>query len=325
MTDTHHTNDIWPTDHDVLDRPTQQHLAEKLLPIYTEILAQEKIPHSPSLLAALQNLYIPFSAYLSSKQQGKPLVVGINGSQGSGKSTLTRILSSILELGFNKTVVSFSIDDLYKTKTNRNCLARDIHPLLASRGVPGTHDIEMGMSIFKQLLEQCSSNIPIPLFDKAIDDRLPESHWKIAHSPCDIILFEGWCVGSIAEDEDRLKKSANSLELQEDEQGVWRHYVNQQLAGAYAELFSFIDILVMLKIPDFKKVYEWRKLQEHKLKLSRTHLDKSDNKIMSDAELNRFIMHYERISRHSLSEMPGRADIVLQLGENHQIEKVQLG
>lgn len=320
--DKHSTIGCWP---EYLPGPGTDELlrlTDKMLPGFKALLAEEKIPENEAFIESLQCLYIPLCAWLVSQQNDRTIIVGINGSQGSGKSTLTKILSAILEQGFNKKIVSFSIDDLYKTHAQRLELAGDIHPLLETRGVPGTHDAELGISILNHFIQSDDSKIHIPVFDKSIDDRMPEMNWTQANGNCDIVIFEGWCVGSIAEDEHSLQPAMNELERVEDKDVIWRKYVNLQLDGVYAELFSLIDVLVMLKIPDFNKAYEWRQLQENKLKESIAESSDIKNKIMSDSEIERFIMHYERITRHTLDEMPERANIVLELDNDHHVKKV---
>lgn len=322
MSNSDQINDHWPDSHTPLEADELQQLTEKLLPVFQQTLSQEKIPFDTLFANALKNIYAPVSAWLSTQQKDKPLVIGINGSQGSGKSTLTHILGDLLEQGFNKKVLSFSIDDLYKTREQRKQLAQTIHPLFQTRGVPGTHEAELGISIIRQLMDKTSVEVRIPVFDKSIDDRLPEPDWKQTNPPCDIIIFEGWCVGSIAQDENELAAPVNRLEQDEDPDAIWRSYANQQLKGIYAELYSHIDILLMLKIPDFSKVFEWRKLQESKLRQSLENTNEPENKTMTDTEIDRFIMHYERITRHTLKEMPERCDIVFELAENHHVKNI---
>ena len=296
-----------------------QSLAEALLPGFLSLLESEKIPASDDVINNHSKLFIPFCNWLVKQKQKKPLIIGINGSQGSGKSTLTKILKHILEQGFNKNVVSLSIDDLYKTKVERQQLAEEIHPLFITRGVPGTHDVNLGLSVLNHLLEDNTSELAIPCFDKAIDDRLPESQWPKFKGKCDIVLFEGWCVGSIAEHEDSLATPVNTFEQFEDDNAIWRRFVNQQLKTKYTELFALIDLQILLKIPDFNKVFEWRKLQESKLQ---DNITDTKNSVMNEKEINRFIMHFERITKHTLSEMPDRCNIVFEINDNHQINNV---
>jgi len=321
VTHTEITSSIWPPNDCLPDREEQKH-AENVLPVFKSILSEEKIPYDENLFKILKNIYIPLCAYLTNKHKNKPLIIGINGSQGSGKSTITKILQAIIETSFKMKVVSFSIDDLYLTKNQRESLAKETHPLLITRGVPGTHDVKLGISILRKLLEGKHSEIRIPRFDKSIDDRLPEPSWSSVNGTCDIIIFEGWCVGSQPEDDKSLETPINELEKQNDTDGKWREYVNQELKNSYSELFSLIDILVMLKIPSFEKVYEWRKLQEQKLKSTIGNRSSKYTKIMCDSEIERFIMHYERVTRHSLNEMPKRSDIVLELGNNHNVKNI---
>ncbi len=279
------------------------------------------------MMSRYVDLYLPFAAWLSAQLRDGPLVVGINGAQGSGKSTLTHILQMILEKAHARRVVSLSIDDLYKTRAQRQQMADGIHPLFKTRGVPGTHDIDMATQLFARLCSNgTGQDVLLPRFNKASDDRYPQDLWSKVQLPVDIILFEGWCVGAVAEDEASLAVPVNSLEAQEDPECTWRQYANNQLAGPYRQLFAHIDILVMLQIPDIRHVFEWRSLQEQKLQSSHATKQNSDSgHIMSEDDIARFIMHYERITRATLNEMPSRADIVLKLNEDHLVSQVVAG
>lgn len=312
----------WPSNLGTMDDSTRQQLCEQSLPGFLSLLSAENIAFEPSLEQIHNHLYVPFCAWLSEQHKNTPLIIGINGSQGSGKSTLSKILKQILEKSFNKQVAILSIDDLYKTRQQREQLAKDVHPLFSTRGVPGTHDVELGIKLIKQLIQNDNSEIKIPVFEKAIDDRADESDWISFNGQPDIILFEGWCVGSIAEDDEQLLAAMNELEREEDADAKWRNHVNEQLKADYQDLFSLIDILLLLKIPDFNKVYEWRKLQESKLRQRIENEASSSHSVMSDHEVERFIMHYERLTRHTLNEMPERCDIVFELGDDHHIKNV---
>lgn len=323
MSDLDHTIAHWPSAHQPLDADSLRLLQLQLMPLLKSILTEEKIPQSAALMDSLKTLYIPFCAWLINLQRDKPLIVGINGSQGSGKSTTTKILHHILEHGFKKRVITLSIDDFYHSKQQRRLLAKQIHPLMITRGVPGTHDYALAASVVNHLLARDSSELLIPVFDKSIDDVPPDKQWTTASGTYDIVLFEGWCVGTPAQHQDALSSPVNALEKNEDPDGVWRNHVNLQLDTHYKKLFSLIDIQLFLKIPNFDKVNEWRQLQEAKLKSSITD-SVFNNKTMNPADINRFIMHYERLTRYAIDVMPGRSDVVFDIGDNHLIQDVKV-
>lgn len=285
---------------------------------FENILAQENIPENPRLMENFASSYLPLAQWIATQHQQTPLVIGINGSQGSGKSTLSKILSQLLEKGFKKKVAIISIDDLYKTRQQRHEMSENIHPLFQTRGVPGTHDVQLGISIISKLIKQ-DFPVQIPLFNKVIDDREPEKNWLSIDHKIDIILFEGWCIGAKPQPPTLLTQSINDLEKNKDSDLVWRTFINEQLEKDYQDLFSLIDKLIMLKIPSFNNVLEWRELQENKLKNNSEGIE--SNHTMSAQELRQFIMHFERITRHSLNEMPDRADVVIEIDNQHQISK----
>ncbi|MGH7843748.1 MAG: hypothetical protein ACREQW_01060 [Candidatus Binatia bacterium] len=281
------------------------------------------------LAPLLGPLYLPLGAWLERryKEHKQSLVVGLCGAQGSGKSTVCALLRLALEQAFTRRVVTFSLDDLYKTKAERQAMAQNVHPLFATRGVPGTHDAQLGIDTIERLKGQrAGQSTSIPVFDKARDDRRPQQTWPTITGPVDIIIFEGWCVGALPQPTDALVTPINELEKTEDPDGAWRKTVNQILARDYQKLFSLLDVLLMLKVQGMEKVFVWRRLQERKLaqKAAEEGIDKTDLRIMSDSEINRFVMHYERLTRHILAEMPHRADAVLFVDETHNPAKVQI-
>lgn len=235
---------------------------------------------------------------------GRPIVVGLCGAQGSGKSTLAAALCARLERA-----VTLSLDDLYLTRRDREALARDVHPLLRTRGVPGTHDIPLGLAVLDAI--GAGEAVALPRFDKARDDRAPVEEWPVAPADTRVVLFEGWCVGARPEDEAALEGPVNMLEAREDASGRWRSFANAALAGPYQALFGRIDMLVLLAAPGWDVVATWRMQQEDALRQSGA----SGPGVMDDAQVLRFISHYERLTRHILEEMPGRADLVLRLDD----------
>lgn len=266
----------------------------------------------------LQTIYIPLACWINQQHLDIPIVIGVNGALGAGKSTLVRLLKIILEHGFNKKVLNLSIDDMYYSRTKRLSIADEIHPLFATRGVPGTHDVKAGICILEQCRSGNSGEIQIPVFDKSIDDLKPEGQWPTINLPVDIVLFEGWFVGARPQTDEELLKPVNQLEKEEDPDAIWRNYVNEQLKGDYQQLFSLIDKLIMMKVPSMAQVMQWRNQQEEKLSAS-INPDKDSTALMSKEEISRFILHDERLIRHQLAEMPDRADIVLEIGEDHQV------
>ena len=275
----------------------------------------------------LHTCWLPLASHLAEfSEQYKathhqPAIVGIHGGQGSGKSTLCRALADLYQQAFNWKVAVISIDDLYLTKHERQNLASEIHPLLATRGVPGTHDVVTGSELFQQLRTLGSNKyLNYPAFDKISDDRCPQDEWHGISGPVDLILFEGWCVGCQAADNTELQQPVNDLEQQEDSNGLWRQWVNDQLNDHYQPWFAQIDYLLMLKVPDIESVNQWRSQQERdNEKLSSNRQAASG---MTDAQIRRFVQHYQRLTERALRDMPGYADLILELNNQHQVSAV---
>lgn len=274
------------------------------------LAATEALPASYPDMA--ERWFTPLAEWLADRHRaaGDPLLVGVNGAQGTGKTTACAVLRLMLEARGLR-AVTLSLDDFYLGRDARASLARDIHPLLATRGVPGTHEIALLNAALDELLH--GRSVAVPVFDKASDDRLPREQW-LQEEPADVVLLEGWCIGATPEDPEALDQPLNELEATEDAEGRWRCYVNEQLAGPYAALFARMHALVMLKAPSLERVLEWRQLQESKLAQRR-----SGAGVMSPAQVRRFVEHYERVTRHCLDDMPARADYLLEVGEDHTI------
>jgi D-glycerate 3-kinase len=312
---------LWPTEPPVMSAEEYGEMAARIHPAFVKKLREARM--DAGLAESLKRVYLPLAAWVRlQKQADRPFVLGVNGAQGSGKSTLSQFLRLILSEGYGYRVAGFSIDDIYKTHAERERLGREVHPLLVTRGVPGTHDVQLALQTLRALTDPAGGRVAIPAFDKAHDDRLPESQWPTVEGPVDVVIFEGWCVGANPQPEDELAQPLNELESREDVDGRWRSYVNKELKGEYAELFGRLDRLVMLKVPNMKCVYEWRSLQEEKLAAATAPAGR--RRIMDSSGLKRFIMHYERLTRHMLNEMPDRADLTLFLDEHHQFTAIHI-
>ena len=268
--------------------------------------------------ALIADYYVPMAEWVAQHEGERMIVLGINGAQGTGKSTLARLLQRLLERVHGIRAAILSLDDLYLTGAKRLERAQTVHPLLATRGVPGTHDVELGIRVLHCLRE--GRPIALPRFDKSRDERVPVASWPPWEGRCDVVIFEGWCVGARAQRADALQPPVNALERDEDPSGDWRWYVNRELGGAYQALFAEIDLLMMLQPPGFEHVLAWREEQEARLRTAG-----AGPEVMRPAEVRRFCMHFERLTRFMWEERPERADVWVQLGEDHQPFNVELG
>jgi len=294
------------------------HMTPDLVSLVKTFIEQEQLPDS--YLETVKQWFEPMVEELLvriSAHEGT-YVIGISGCQGSGKSTLAALLVNMLNGMLGLRCINLSIDDFYLTHLERQDLAREVHTLLATRGVPGTHDVPLAMNTIRKLSE--SGQVAVPRFNKAIDDRYPEQDWPRLSGPVDVIVLEGWCLSIGPQNEAELEEGINALEQNEDADGAWRRYVNAAIGNDYLDFYGMVDYLVMLKAPDFDKVYEWRQNQEDKLAAAQSDTAGANNRIMSPEELQRFIQHYERVTRHGLQTLPEKADVVFQLTERQTIE-----
>ena len=253
----------------------------------------------------------------SAARAGRGLrVFGICGLQGSGKSTLAaQLVAAARQAGL--AAASVSLDDFYLTAAQRRRLARDVHPLLAIRGPPGTHDLDLALETFDALRR--GHTPPLPRFDKLGDDRLAPERWTRPSAPLDLLVFEGWCLGVPAEAEDAMREPLNPLEREEDPDGRWRRGCNTALARDYPPLWAQVDVLWFLQPPGFETVHAWRGEQERALQAAHP-----GHTGMDDAALDRFIQHYERVSRQALRTMPGITDACVALDSERQPLHVRL-
>ncbi len=237
-------------------------------------------------------------------------VFAITGLQGSGKSTLAdQVAARARDEGLRVAVLS--LDDLYLTRAQRQRLATDVHPLLATRGPPGTHDVALGCEVLDALRE--GRDTVLPRFDKLADDRAPDAAWSRIDGQVDLVLFEGWCLRAQPEDDAALATPLNTLEREDDADVRWRRHCNDALRRDYPALWSRIDALWFLQPPGFEIVRTWRWQQEQAMTArdpSRTGMDR--------AQLDRFIQHYERTSRHLLATLPAIAERVVGLDEQRR-------
>ena len=235
--------------------------------------------------------------------------VGISGGQGTGKSTLSRL---IVAAGAVRGIraQALSIDDFYRTRAERHRLAEEVHPLLATRGPPGTHDIDAARHALDTL--PAPGDVVVPRFDKGIDDRAGHT---VLHGPADLVVLEGWCVGAPPAAAAESFAPINALERNDDADGRWRRHVDAALRGAYADLNDAFDTLVFLQAPSLDAVRRWRLQQE---------TERRPEQRLTARQVDRFVAHYERVTRRMLAVLPAAADTVVELGEDHRIVSLRL-
>lgn len=248
--------------------------------------------------------------------RGRPWIVGLSGLQGSGKSTLSDQLATAANArGIGSRVLA--LDDFYLGRRARLRLSRSAHPLLATRGVPGTHDSALLGHVLDGLADANTRHpVCIPRFDKGRDTLLPPSRWRLVDRSPQLVILEGWCVGVPAEAARALATPLNALERDEDRDGRWRRWVNARLGAEYAALWRRLDRLVMLEAPGFAVVTRWRDEQECALRRRRA------PQAMDATALQRFLMHYERLSRHALRVLPALADLRVQLRPDRTVQDI---
>ena len=270
----------------------------------------------------IRSFLIPTCFWISKKAKKKsPLIIGLAGGQGSGKTTISSILSLILKKYFKLKVFKISIDDFYKTKKQREILSKNKHSLLITRGVPGTHDIKIMLDFFRKIKTKNFKSLKLPKFNKANDDRYKKKHWYKLKSRPDVVIFEGWCVGAKPQSLSLLKKPINTLEKAYDKSLKWRRFVNLQLKTNYKKLYQQLDSLLYLKVKNFNLLKKWRIKQEEKLWLKAK--SRKNLKIMNKKEVINFMQTYQRITEQMFKDAPKYSSIIMNLNKNHQIHKIK--
>jgi len=286
---------------------------------------------SKDFAVSANQYYLPLINSLAAKctehdknTQGAPLFVGLNGCQGSGKSTLVEFLALYLTKQHKLSVAVLSLDDFYLNKEKRQQLAKKVHLLFKTRGVPATHDVALLKDVLQQLkgVNSTSSKhkiISLPRFDKRQDNPLATPYWPEVSGKIDMVLFEGWCWGVQAQTPQELDLAVNDFEKKSDPSAIWRRHVNQSLQSDYQPLYSLFDTWIMLKAPNFHVVYQWRLEQEQKLSKACLANNCMTKDIMSATQVSGFVQHFQRLTECALKELPTSVDILFELDSNRKI------
>ena len=240
----------------------------------------------------------------------------ISGSQGCGKTTLLKLIKNNFKNFYNIDPLCISLDDYYLTKKQRNDLSKRIHPLLQTRGVPGTHAIEK-ITKTLQLFDKKKYPIRIPKFDKLNDDRLPFS--QIITSKKNMIFLEGWCCGCPPLSDSFLQKNLNKIE-KADSEYIWRKYYNKKLKKEYKLIFNHFEYLIYFKIPSFDCVLKWRIKQEKRLKFNK----KKNINCMNKIEIKDFISYYEKITTWMMKNTLSKSDLTIKINKNQKIQSISI-
>lgn len=273
----------------------------------------------------IQRHFVPLVRWIGRrKRSSETLFIGLSGAPGSGKTTLARYLELALNATYRLNVATLSLNDFCLGKAEREQLALSEHPLLQTCGVPGTHDIDcLNDTLDKLVRLKPGAWVRWPRFDKSRDDRA-SAQGRAFRGPTHVVLLEGWCIGIPSQPDGDLAAPLNELERVADPDGVWRRFVNDRLALHYEPLWQRLDALITLQVPDFAAVRRWRGLQEDKLRHV-TQVSGNAGSLHSGEVLDRFLQHFERLTRHGLQVLPELADVACYLDSQHRCQRSSYG
>ena len=272
-----------------------------------------EITHKKFSIEYIRKYLIPIFEYINNSKKKKFL---LSGSQGIGKTTLVTILKKNFKNFYHKNILTLSLDDYYLKKNQRVNLSKNKHPLLCTRGVPGTHDIK---KLIKDIVSFDKSKYPIkiPIFDKLTDDRLLRTRKINSHA--DILILEGWCCGCPSISIDFLYRNINKLEEERDVKKIWRKYFNRELKNSYSQLFKKFDKLIYLEPPSFSFIFNWRLKQERMLTRRNKNVTPMNKKGITE-----FIYHYEKITKWMMKVLPAKANVCVKIDKNQKIVKLKI-
>ena len=235
----------------------------------------------------------------------------IAGSQGSGKSTLSVLIKKFFLKFYSKNVVILSIDDFYLSSFQRKRLARKFNTdLFETRGVPGTHNLKLLYKVTNNLMKK-KFPVYVPVFDKVTDNN---KNYKRKISKVDLLILEGWCVGSKPIDIKYLKMNINDLEKKNDSNLIWRTAYNSALSD-YQKLFKKFDYYIFIKFPNWEFVIDWKYKQELDLRSIKSN-------IRLKKKLQQFIKYYQKLSKWMSLTTPSYCNVLITLDRNQSIKKI---
>ena len=267
----------------------------------------KKITNQDLDMEYIEENYLKILFKLKSKKK-----IMIAGPQGSGKSSLSKLIKLYLEKFYDKSVIIISMDDFYLSKKQRTQLSKNIHPLFLTRGVPGTHDLGLMNKKIKQILNK-EFPIYLPIFDKVSDTR-KRTYKKVLKA--DVIIFEGWCAGAQPVDLNYLQKNFNNLEKNKDKNFIWRNSYNKYL-NEYQKIFSKFNYFIYFQFNHWDHVLNWKYKQELELR------DKKKDLALKKY-LKEFVQYYEKVSKWMHLKVPKYCNILIKLDTHQKIKLINL-
>jgi len=267
----------------------------------------KKITNQDLDMEYIEENYLKILFKLKSKKK-----IMIAGPQGSGKSSLSKLIKLYLEKFYDKSVIIICMDDFYLSKKQRTQLSKNIHPLFLTRGVPGTHDLGLMNKKIKQILNK-EFPIYLPIFDKVSDTR-KRTYKKVLKA--DVIIFEGWCAGAQPVDLNYLQKNFNNLEKHKDKNFIWRNSYNKYL-NEYQKIFSKFNYFIYFQFNHWDHVLNWKYKQELELR------DKKKDLALKKY-LKEFVQYYEKVSKWMHLKVPKYCNILIKLDTHQKIKLINL-
>lgn len=286
--------------------------------IYPTLVSSSILHRSSFTLETLWNLWLPLATQLAQYRQqlGHPFIQGILGVQGTGKSTLAAILRLILKhLGYH--ALCLSLDDLYKTYAERLSLTEK-DPRLIWRGPPGTHDIQLGLTVLDRLRHPKQiAAIEVPRFDKSAWGGAGDRTQPEVVEGVDIVLFEGWFIGVRPISPAAFDTAPAPILTAADR--LFARDMNIRLQD-YLPLWEKLDRLIVLYPVDYHLSLQWRLQAEHQMIAA----GKSG---MTDLEIKEFVNYFWKSLHPELFIKPltsnsNWVDMVIEINADHSVSAV---
>lgn len=251
------------------------------------------------------------STLLGALPDRSPWLLGLGGPPGTGKSTLaSMVVDAEQQLRHSPptspgaAIIVLALDDYYLSHAERARLAQEVHPALAQRGVPGTHDLSRLFEDIDRLLEGHTGELNLPAFDKALDDRNLQGRSLFLDGRPARVILEGWLIGIPP-----LAQNLHRNSLKDETGAHLQRYMATQLNELHQAWRTRACALWTLTAPDFATVCQWRWQQEQ---------DLSQPMLQSPADVERFLQPFKIFIEQQIKHAGQGSDLVIQLDTDHR-------